>query len=94
VPDDLESTLVDLRRKGDQALLEFLRNDLNLGLTFARLAQIEEGLDEPASKQALLHAQRAIETVKHFRSRINYEGQALEIDERLAELERLVSALF
>jgi hypothetical protein len=92
VSDDFKSRLAELRAKGDQALIDFLRADLDLGLTFVRLSQIERGLDEPASKQARFNAEQVIETVKNFRNRLKDDERAREIEQRLAELESLVSA--
>ena len=56
--DDLQLSLSELRAKGDKALLDFLKAELDLGFTFVRLAQIEKGLDEAASEQAKRNAER------------------------------------
>ncbi|MDQ2946757.1 MAG: hypothetical protein M3Y27_12560, partial [Acidobacteriota bacterium] len=66
----MDVSLAELRAKGDQSLMDFLKADLDLGFTFARLSQLEQGLDEPASKQARHNAERVIETVRRFHDRI------------------------
>jgi hypothetical protein len=94
VPDDLRSSLAELRVRADQSLIDFLRVELDIGFTFARLAQTERRLeDEAGSNQAMLYAERVIETVTYFRHLIADVERVRGIEERLAELERLVSTL-
>ena len=86
----MDVSLAELRAKGDKALMDFLKADLDLGFTFARLSQLERGLDEPASKRARHNAERVIETVRRFRDRIIDGEQVQAIESRLADLELLV----
>lgn len=85
--------LAELHAKGDKALMDFLKADLDLGFTFAHLSLLEKGLDEPASKQARHNAERVIETVWRFYDRIIEEEQVHAIERRLTELELLVSQI-
>ena len=86
----MDLNLAELRAKGDKALMDFLKADLDLGFTFARLSQLEQRLDEPTSKQARHNAERVIETVRRFRDRIIDGEQVQAIESRLADLELLV----
>lgn len=89
----MDLNLAGWRTNGGKALIDFLNADLDLGFTFAQLSQLEQGLDEPASKRAMCNAERVIETVRRFSDLIVEGEQVHAIESRLAKLELFVSQI-
>jgi hypothetical protein len=84
----------DIRASTQHALIEFLQAELNIGATFvqsALLAQSAGHMDHYA--QAKGNSLKAIESVKKFMLRVTDVRVREEIQDRLAELERLFSTL-
>jgi hypothetical protein len=84
----------EIRASTQHALIEFLQADLNLCATFvqsARLAQSAEHMDH--YHQAKQNAVRAAEAIRKFMDRITDERMRTEVQDRLTELERLISTL-
>lgn len=83
-----------LRAETQQTLVQFLDVELKLGRTFiqsAILSQDEGHADH--YEQAKQYATRAAESVRRFIGQVMDAKIGNEIGERLAELERMISAL-
>jgi hypothetical protein len=83
-----------MRAKSQETLLEFLNSELRLGSTLIQSAQLsqDEG-DVEHHEQAKRSAKRAVETVERFKSQV-VDGKARdEIEKRLADLQKLMSAV-
>ena len=89
VKDELER----LRVLSDDALLAFLRADLDLGFTLIATARTERELADPAgAEQAKQKALSVAHTVQRFKARLPLEAQP-EIEKRLSDLENLIRIL-
>ena len=83
-----------LRAKSQQALIEFLRAELALGSTFvqsASLAQQEGHTDH--YDQAKGNAVKATKSIRQFMTRVEDGRIRAELQNRVEELDRLVSTL-
>ena len=77
----------DLRDQTQKRLIEFLNADLDLALTYIRMAQTSEN-----GRERLLHnARKALEAARHFEGRIANAKACTAIHERADELEQLLS---
>ena len=68
-----------LRTRNQEALLEFLRVDLDLGFTFLETARVEADSDSAHCKAALEKARAVLESVRRFQSRIDDPGERNKI---------------
>jgi hypothetical protein len=77
----------------NQALLAFLRADLDVGFTLIGIAKSELQLGDPEGADRARHKARAVvDTVRRFEARLPLEVQP-EIKERLSKLENVISTL-
>lgn len=76
-------------------MIDFLKSELDIGFTFAATAKLKKDTMTDAEDylRPKRQAQRAIESVHEFEDRIRDEDQRREINQRLAELEKVVSTL-
>jgi hypothetical protein len=80
---------VELKLEADQKLIEFLKTDLELGFTFANLA--EQHREEANRQKSLEHARTAVETIRRFQGRIADHPEFVRIQTRASELEKLLN---
>ena len=77
----------DLRDQTQQRLIEFLNADLDLALTYIRMAQTSEN----GRERLLRNARKALEAARYFEGRIANAKAGTAIHERADELEQLLS---
>ena len=78
----------ELRDQAQQRLIEFLLTDLDLGLTYVRIAQTRP---ERGDRERLLqNARKVLEATRRFEERIADAKAWTAIHERADELERLL----
>lgn len=84
----------ELGARAQTNLVNFLRTELELGLTFAQTAQLEANMNNREHfERAREYAMAAIETIHRFESRIA-DHQALgEIQRRAEDLQKFISSL-
>ena len=75
-----------VRKQGQEALVAFLKTDLDLGFTFARTAEIDNP-DDPHAIQAWGKARKVVETVRCFAERIDDQNVRQAICKRADELQ-------
>jgi hypothetical protein len=85
--------LATLAQQADNALIAFLRAELELGLTFVNTAKVEVGFDAEGEQRARQLAQEALETIERFRVRIPDPVIQAELQKGVSELEKLLSSL-
>jgi hypothetical protein len=77
-----------------QTLVDFLRADLELGFTFAKLAKTEKEIGDPQGfQQARQNAVKTVETARNLEGRLPPSETSEAIKARRAELERILSTL-
>ena len=77
--------------QADDALIAFLRAELDLGFTYVQTAKLEAGLDSGGENRARKLATDAMETIHRFCSRITDPAIQQELQAGAAELEKLLS---
>lgn len=89
---EIESGL--LRARADRNLIAFLRTEVALGFTFAKLASIELELQEwEGFERARKIAYSAVETVRRFEDRIMDSEIQRELNQRGSELQAVLFSL-
>jgi len=81
-----------LKAKNQEALIEFLRVDLDLAFTFLETARIESGSDPEHCKAALEKVRVALESIRRFHSRIANSVERDRIQVRSDKLEAALGA--
>jgi uncharacterized protein YajQ (UPF0234 family) len=79
-----------LAEKSEKALVEFLRAEVALGLTYAQTAKVELGFDAECEKRARELAKDAVITIRCFRDRIVDRSIRLEIQASADTLEKIL----
>jgi hypothetical protein len=80
--------------RADRNLVAFLRVEVELGFTFAKLASIEVQLQEREGvERASQIAYSTVETVRRFEHRIMDSEIQRELNERAHELQNVLSSL-
>src|SRR5258705_10341766 len=87
----MEPEFKPLATQADDALIAFLRAELALGFTHAQTAKIEASLDSEGENRARKLAKDALETIDRFFNRIADPAIQQELQEGVAELEKLLS---
>ena len=88
-----EPDLTYMREESNKLLLAFLKTEVDLGLTFASIAEFERDAgDTEHYEQSKRHAITAAETIARFKERLP-AGAKLEIEALASNLIRLVSTL-
>jgi len=77
-----------LKAEADRSLIDFLKLDLKLGLTFVDLA--EQHHTEEDRAKSLANARRAVDTVRHFQGRIRDHAEWTEIHAEANRLDKLL----
>lgn len=81
-----EHVTTELQKRGQAALIEFLKTELDLAFTFLDTADVDR--DEPETVNKLLHKVRdALETVRRFEGRIGEPSAWSAVHGRADELE-------
>jgi hypothetical protein len=86
---EMNTSLTRLEADADRSLIDFLKIDLKLGLTFLDLAEQHHAEEDRA--KSLENARRAVDTVRHFQARIIDHPEWAEIDAEAHRLESLIS---
>jgi hypothetical protein len=76
-----------IAQQSEKALMEFLRAEVALGLTYAPIAKVELGFDAEGEKRARELAKDAVITICLFRNRIVDPSIRLEIQASADRLE-------
>ena len=85
--------LKELKEESAQLLFAFLKSEVRLGLTFARLAEYErDTANVKHYEQSKRHAIVAAETIERFKERLPADAQR-EIETHALELMRIISTL-
>lgn len=88
----VNSELEPLAQQADRALIAFLRAELQLGFTYANTARVEQGFDAPGERRARQLAKGVLETIERFRGRIADPAIQVELQESMANLEKLLAS--
>ena len=81
-----------IAERANQALVAFLRAELQLGFTYLRTARVEASIDSEGEKRARELATDALETIERFLPRITDPAIQEEFRKDARKLEGLVSA--
>jgi hypothetical protein len=78
-------------KRGERALIAFLRAELALGFTYANSVKAGAGLGSDSENRARELAKDAVETIRWFGNRINDPAIQRELQEAANELEKLLA---
>lgn len=80
-----------MRAKNQEALLQFLQTELELGETFVQSVRLAR--DNHHAGRTKADAIKVTETIRHFTTRIADSDTRAKISAKLEQLERLIAAL-
>jgi hypothetical protein len=89
----VQQRIDSLMERAEQALVAFLRTELELGLTYVSTAKRETGFDAAGAQRATRLAKDALETFRRFHHRLadpeiqtEFEARAIALEEGLSSL--------
>ena len=89
---DQKST-AELVAATQEALIDFLRTDLAMCVTFADLAETELGLDRQGALEAFKRAERGYEIIEQFVMRVQDTTKRQEIEQKMNLLRSRLATL-
>ena len=84
----------ELHDEADRNLIDFLRIELDLGFTFAKVAKTEHDLGNlEHAEKSKQRAIAAMESARYFQQRLPNPEAKRSVSGRCAELDRLIAAI-
>jgi hypothetical protein len=86
----MSNSFPELIFEADQKLIDFLKVELKLGLTFVDLA--EQHRTEQDRARSLENARKAVETTRRFERRVKDHAEWAQIQTQANELEKIIQS--